>query len=124
VAGENDNRLESITFHFAAELLDPRAKQVGKDAVLRLHYKGVRLAEASYAAEQGRRYESTPSLCRPDAKCVRLDGVEADDVVHPVPFDCPERLKDCRTVGLGLVDFFGPQELKPYLTLSRRVRAV
>jgi len=83
-----------------------------------------RLAEASHAAEQGWRYESTPSLCRPDAECVGLDGVEADDVVHAVPFDCPERLKDCRTVGLGLVDFFGPEELEPYLTVNWRVRAV
>ena len=118
MAGQNDDGAVPVADHLAAELFQPQPQECGKDAVLRLHDERVRLVHAAHPAEQGRRDHAPALLRRPEAQGMRLDGIEADHIVHAVPFNSPERLENRRARGPRLLDFVRPQELQPDLALG------
>jgi hypothetical protein len=122
VAREDDDRAEPIAGHLPAELFQPGTQQPGKDIVFGVHDERVRLAQAANPAKQGRRDHAPALPGRSKAQGVRLDRIEAENVVHPVPFDGPERLEDRRTRRLRLVQFLRMKELDAHFALTGGIR--
>ena len=85
--------------------------------IFRFHHERVGFVQSPHAPEHGWGHQAAASLRGPNAQMMRLNGVQAGDVVESMPLDGAERLKEHWTRLQRLLDFQGPQALQANFAL-------